>query len=112
MTTNENDNEHMPEISEIQIVPVKPRDGLLAFVSFVIGDSYYAGDVALYSRLDGNSIRLVYPMRTLSNGAKVNVFHPIRKDVADEIERQVNEAYEDLMKKAEDERKKRQESHE
>ena len=77
-----------------------------------MANSFYVGDVALYSRLDGNGIRLVYPMRTFPNGAKVNISHPIRKDVAKEIERQVNRAYEDLMKKAEDERKKRQESHE
>jgi len=99
-------------LTDIQIVPVKPRDGLLAFVSFVVDGSFYVGDVALYSRLDGSGIRLVYPMRTLTNGAKVNVFHPIRNDVAEEIERQVNQAYEDLMNKAADERKKRQESHE
>jgi len=102
----------MMEISEAQILPVKPRDGLLAFVSFILDNSFYVGDVAIYSRLDGDGIRLVYPMRTLANGAKVNVFHPIRKDVAKEIERQVNDAYEDLMKRADDGRKKRQESHE
>ena len=102
----------MTEVTDIQIVPVKPRDGLLAFVSFIIDNSCYVGDVALYSRLDGEGVRLVYPMRTLPNGAKVNVFHPIRKDVAEAIENQVNRAYEDLMKKADDDRKKRQESHE
>jgi len=88
-------------LSEIQILPVKPRDGLVAFVSFVLDESYYVADVAIYSRLDQDGYRLVYPMRTLANGARVNAFHPIRKDVAQEIERQVSEAYRELLQKVE-----------
>ncbi len=46
----------MPEtkLSEIEITPIKPRQGLLAFCSFVINEQFYVGDVAIYSRLDGN----------------------------------------------------------
>jgi DNA-binding cell septation regulator SpoVG len=99
-------------LSEIQIVPVKPREGLLAFVSFVLNDAFYVGDIAVYSRLDRAGFRLVYPARTFPNGAKVNVFHPIRKDVAMEIESQVSEAYQELMLKAEEQRKRRDEVNE
>jgi hypothetical protein len=44
-------------------------------------------------------------MRTLPNGVRVNVFHPITKGIALEIERQVSEAYEELLRKVEEERK-------
>ena len=94
-------------LSEIQIIPVKPRDGLLGFISFVLNDSFYVADVAIYSRLDQEGYRLVYPMKTLANGAKVNIFHPIKKDVAEKIERQVASAYRELLLRVTEERKRR-----
>lgn len=63
------------EISEINIVPIKPKDGLLGFCSFVIDQSFFIGSVAIYSRLDG-SIRLVYPKK---NG--VQCCYPIKKEI-------------------------------
>ena len=88
------------KLTEIQIVPVKPKDGLVAFVSFVINDSFFVGDVAIYSRLNQESYRLVYPIKTLFNGLKINCFKPINKLVADEIERQVFAEFEKLIEKA------------
>lgn len=86
-------------LSEIQIIPVKPRSGLLAFVSFVLNNSFYVGDIAIYSRLDGG-YRLVFPLRILKNGAKVQCFHPISKEVAQAIEEPVVKEFENLMTKA------------
>jgi len=87
-------------LSEIQIIPCKPRNGLLAFVSFVLNDSFYVGDIGLYSRLNGEGYRLVYPIKVLPNGLKINCFHPIRKQVAQEIEKQVIEVFLELTEKA------------
>ena len=88
------------KLSEIQIVPVKPNNGLVAFVSFVINDSFFVGDVAIYSRIDQQGYRLVYPAKTLFNGLKINCFKPINKPVADEIERQVLGEFGKLIEKA------------
>jgi stage V sporulation protein G len=85
-------------LQEINITPIKPRNGLQAFCSFVINNSFYVGDVALYSRLDG-SYRLVYPIKVLANGAKVNCFHPINDDVRSIIETRVTQAYLELIEK-------------
>lgn len=87
-------------LSEIQIIPVKPRNGLLAFCSFVINNSFYVGDVAIYSRLNGSGYRLTYPVKVLSNGLKVNCFHPINKQSAQAIEQQVISAFLELTEKA------------
>lgn len=87
-------------LSEIQIVPVKPRNGLLAFVSFVLNDSFYMGDIAIYSRLNQEGYRLVYPIKVLPNGLKINCFHPINKEVAETIEEQVIEAFLEFIEKA------------
>ena len=86
-------------ISEIQIIPVKPRNGLLAFVSFVINKALYVGDVAIYSRLDGKGYRLSYPIKVLSNGAKINCFHPINREIATSSEEQVIKVFLELTRK-------------
>ena len=88
------------KLTEIQIVPVKPNNGLVAFVSFVISESFFVGDVAIYSRIDQHGYRLVYPAKTLFNGLKINCFKPINKPVADEIERQVLGEFGKLTEKA------------
>ncbi len=92
----------MPEIalSEVQIIPIKPHNGLLAFCSFIINNSFYVGNVAIYSRLDGSGYRLVYPNKVISNGAKINCFYPINNKSAQAIEEQVVEAFLNLIEKA------------
>ena len=88
------------KLTEIQIVPVKPKDGLIAFVSFVMNGSFFIGDVAIHSRIDQPGYRLVYPAKTLFNGLKINCFKPINKPTADEIEGQVLGEFEKLIEKA------------
>jgi len=87
-------------LSEIQIVPVKPRSGLLAFASFVLNNAFYVGDIAIYSRLDGEGYRLAYPIKILTNGAKINCFHPINRQSAQAIEEQVIKVYLGFIQKA------------
>ena len=83
------------KISEIQVIPIKASDGLIGFVSFVFDESLYLGGVGIYTRPQGG-IRLTYPTRTHSSGA-INIFHPITKVVADEIELAVEEKFKELM---------------
>ena len=53
------------KLSEIQVIPVKPRDGLIGFVSFVLDEKYYVSSVAIYTRLDGSGYRLTYPAKKI-----------------------------------------------
>jgi stage V sporulation protein G len=71
-------------ISEIQIIPVKPNEGLLGFASCVINDSLYIGNIAIYSSLsNADGYRLVYPTKTLPNGKEINCVHPINKEAGE-----------------------------
>jgi len=88
----------MIKLTEIEIVPVRPNKGLVAFASFVLNDSFFIGDVAVYTRIDQPGYRLVYPVRYLVTGLRVHCFKPIHKPVADEIENQVSNYYEKLIK--------------
>ena len=77
-----------PDISEVEVLPVKPKDGLLGFVSFLVDGWLFVGDVAVRSRLDGG-IRLVFPVRTLPNGKSISVVHPITREAGQLIEQVV-----------------------
>ena len=84
------------QLSEIQIVPVKPINGLIGFASFVYDNSFYFGSIGIYTRPQGG-YRLTYPTRKGTNG-NFNIFHPINREVADEIEKVIISKFEDVTK--------------
>ncbi len=86
----------MKIISEVQILPVKPENGLIAFCSMVLYESIYCGSIAIMTRPSG-SYRLVYPTKKI--GVKnLNMFFPLNKKVASIIEQEVLKKLEDVMK--------------
>ena len=85
-----------PEISEIQIVPIKPQEGLVAFASFVLDNNLYLGSVGILTRPEGG-YRLVYPTKKLGI-KRLNIFHPINKQFAESIEKEVLNKFEEVMK--------------
>jgi DNA-binding cell septation regulator SpoVG len=86
-------------ISEIQVIPVKPKDGLVAFASCVIDSQFYVGDIAIYTRPNGRDYRLVYPSKTLPNGKRINSFHPIRREAADKVTQAIVTVFRNLTEK-------------
>ena len=83
-------------LSEVQITPIKARDGLVGFASFVYNDSFYFGSIGIYTRPQGG-YRLTYPTRKGANG-NFNIFHPINREVAEEIEKVIISKFEDVTK--------------
>lgn len=83
-------------ISEIQIVPIKPQNGLVGFASFVLDGSLYLGSIAILTRPEGG-YRLVYPTKKV-NERNINIFHPIHKAFAQEVERAIVYKFEEVMK--------------
>ena len=75
------------KISEVNIVPIKPSSGLVAFASVVIDNSLYLGSIGVHSRLDG-SYRITYPTKKIGS-KELNLYHPISRDVGNLIERAV-----------------------
>ena len=86
-------------ISEIQIVPIKPRDGLVAFASCVINGSIYLGDIGIYtSPSTEDGYRLTYPLKQLPNGVKVNYCHPIDKKTGESLTKAIVAKFKKVMK--------------
>lgn len=84
------------KISEVQIIPVKPNNGLVAFASFVVDDSVYCSSVAIMTRPNGD-YRLLYPTKKIS-GRDISIYYPISKEVGQIIQEAVITKYEDVMK--------------
>ena len=84
------------KITEIEITPVKPRGGLIAFASFLIDEKFYVSSIAIFTKIDGTGYRLVYPTKKVGN-KNLNIFHPINSGVGKIIDevviRKVNELF-------------------
>ena len=80
------------QITEIQIIPIKPQNGIIAFVSFLLDNSLYLSSIAIMTRPQ-SGYRLVYPTKKVGN-----VFHPINRAFAQFIEEAVIKKLEEVMK--------------
>ncbi len=76
------------KISEVNITPVKPQGGLVAFASLVLDDCLYLGSIGVYTRLDGTGYRLTYPTKKIGDRG-LNIYHPINQMLAKDIEKAV-----------------------
>jgi len=86
-------------ITEPQIIPVKPRDGLIAFASCVFNHHLYLGNIALYtSPSSKDGYRLVYPARILVTGKQIHSFHPITKEAGKILKEIIINKYANLIK--------------
>jgi DNA-binding cell septation regulator SpoVG len=83
------------KITEIQIAPIKPRDGLVAFVSFVYDGNIFLGSMGLYTRPQGG-YRITYPLRK-NTEKDLNIYFPVNRDVAQAIEEMIGDKYEELV---------------
>ena len=85
----------LPQISEVQIVPIRPKDGIVAIASFVLDGWLYLGSVAIMTRPQGG-YRLLYPTKKLAD-RNIPIYHPIRREIAQHIEQKVIERLEEVM---------------
>lgn len=75
-------------ISEVNITPVKPIDGLMAFASCVIDGQIYVGSIGVHKLLDGSGYRITYPTKKIGS-RQLNFFHPVTKETGRLIEQAI-----------------------
>ncbi len=83
-------------ISEIQIRPVKPKDGLVAFASCVLDEKYYVGSIAVFTKLSGGGYRLVFPTKAVGS-RQMHLHHPITQDMSRAMEEAIFEKIHELF---------------
>lgn len=84
-------------ISEIQIRPVKPKDGLIAFASCVLDEKYFVGSIAVFTKLSGG-YRLVFPTKAVGE-RQLHLHHPITHDMSKAMEEAIFQKIHELFDK-------------
>ena len=83
------------KVSEVQIVPVEPNGGHIAFASCVLNDCYFIGSIAIFTRPMGGS-RLVFPTKTIGE-RQIHLHHPITSGAYEDIEKAISEKADQLF---------------
>lgn len=85
-------------ISEVNVIPIRPRDGLVAFASCIVNSSLYLGNIGIYtSPSSPDGFRLTYPLKILPNGKEINCVHPINKEAGEAIKRAIVSKYQAIL---------------
>lgn len=84
------------KITEVQIIPIKANNGLIAFGSVLFDNHLFLGSIGIHRKLDGSGYRITYPTKKIGE-KDINIFHPINKEVSklikDEIIKKVNRLF-------------------
>lgn len=73
----------MSSITEIQIIPIKPQNGLIGFASVVVDNKIYLGSIGIMSKIYGG-YRLAFPTKKVGSKS-LNIYYPISKEFAEEL---------------------------
>jgi DNA-binding cell septation regulator SpoVG len=74
------------KISEVSIYPITPTSkGVVGFISFTYSNLFRINDCAIVTLRQGG-YRIVYPIKTLTNGKVVNIIYPLSAKVGKPIE--------------------------
>lgn len=76
------------KVNEVNIVPVKPVKGLVAFASCVVDQQLYIGSLGVHQLLDGSGYRITYPTKIIGS-RQLNYYHPVTKDAGRLIEQAI-----------------------
>ncbi len=71
-------------ITEINITPIKPSNGLIGFASLVINGNFYLSSIGIITKLSGG-YRLLYPTKKIG-GTNLHYFHPLNTITSKAIE--------------------------
>jgi DNA-binding cell septation regulator SpoVG len=88
------------KITEIQITPIKPMNGLVAFASCLLDDGLYLGSIGIVTKLEGG-YRLVFPTKKVG-GKNINIFHPINKKAGEQLAQEIINKFKDVMNQSND----------
>lgn len=82
-------------LTKIKIKKIIAKNGHVGFISCVIDDWLYIGNIAIFSRLNSDKIRLVFPEKKVGD-KKISIFYPLTSEAYYELENIVNEYYKKL----------------
>lgn len=84
------------KIKKVEIVPVKPNNGLVGFAHLHFEEGLYLGSIGIFKKLDGSGFRLTYPTRKIGD-VEIAIFHPMTKERSKDFELAVFEEAEKVF---------------
>lgn len=88
-------------VSEVNIVPIKPHDGLVAFASCVIDGQLYLGSFGVHKLPFVDGYRITYPTKKVGSH-QLNYFHPITKEAGKLIEEAILAKCDELFERSDE----------
>ena len=85
------------KITEIQIIPIKPQNGLVGFASVVLNNDFYLGSIGIHKRIDGSGYRITYPTKKIGD-KNIDIYHPINAKTSRVIEEAIISKAEQILK--------------
>jgi len=83
-------------VTKIKIKKLIPDKGHVGFVSMVIDNWLYIGNIAIFTRLNNSdNIRLVFPEKKIGD-KKISIFYPLTNEAYFELEAIVLENFKKL----------------
>lgn len=89
------------QISEVNVTPIKPADGLVAFASCVVNNELFIGSIGVHKLLDGTGYRITYPTKKIGF-KKLNYFHPVNKQAGATIEQAIKAKCVELFERSDE----------
>lgn len=89
------------KVDEVNIIFIKPQNGLIGFASLIINDALYLGSIGIHQKLNGNGYRLTYPTKKTSAN-NMDIFHPITREAGRTIETAIFKKLNDVMNRIDD----------
>lgn len=83
------------KVTKVEILPVKPVNGLIAFASIELENQFYVSCIGIYTKI-GGGIRLTYPTK---EGGKntFNICHPIVPELSKHIEACIEKRFKEIF---------------
>ncbi len=75
-------------VTKVEIVPIHPQKGLVAFASILLDDRIYLGSIGVHKRLSGSGYRISYPTKKIGS-SHLYVHHPMTRELSHEIEQAI-----------------------
>lgn len=83
-------------VKKVEIIPIKPQNGLLAFASVEIDDQLYISSIGIHKRRDGKGFRLTFPTRKVGDH-QLTICHPTTPTLSKEIESAIFSKAEEIL---------------
>ena len=90
------------KITEVNVIPIKPRDGLIGFANLVVDNYIWLNSIAIYLS-PNKTYRLLYPTK-IAGSKSLNVFHPINRIASNEIEQAIFKKCKDIFERSNNDR--------